>query len=138
MLKGKARRSARKNDVVCHYVEFMHICDEQIGLHGRSEETIREIFRICRERNILTDDLNTREKEIVKIMTKLFSAQDIQEAFLYRLEQERKADVKKAELDNSTMIARRMIAKGTTPFKEISEYTGLSVAAIAKLAKSMG
>lgn len=116
----------------------MHICDEQIGLHGRSEETIQEIFRICRERNILTDDLNTREKEIVKIMTKLFSAQDIQEAFLYRLEQERKADVKKAELDNSTMIARRMIAKGTMPFKEISEYTGLSVAAIAKLAKSMG
>ena len=138
MLKGKARRSARKNDVVCHYVEFARICDEQIELYGRTEKAIQDIFRICRERDILTDYLNSRKKKIVKIMTKLFSAQEIQDAFLYRLEQERKADVKKAELDNSTMIARRMIAKGTTPFKEISEYTGLSVAAIAKLAKSMG
>ena len=135
----------KKSDIVSQYVEFTHVCDEQIELYGRTEKAIQEIFRICRERDILTDYLNSREKEIIKIMSKLFSAQEVQDAFLYRLEQENKAKlneavnkaVNKTKLEAATEFATKMIAKGGVSLKDIAEYTGLSVAAVAKLAKSM-
>ncbi len=136
----------RKNDIVSQYVEFTHICDGQIELYGRTEKAIREIFRICRERNVLTEYLNDREQEIAKIMFTVFDAEEAVRMHDRRVAQENEIAVKKAEEKGKkegkqaqmAEIALRMLAKGTMPFKEISEYTGLSVAAIAKLAKSMG
>ncbi len=79
-------------------------------------------------------------------MFTVFDAEEAVRMHDRRVAQENEIAVKKAEEKGKkegkqaqmAEIALRMLAKGTMSFKEISEYTGLSVAAIAKLAKSMG
>ena len=64
-------------DILDQYIDFCAILDEQITQHGRTEKTARETIRICLERGILVDFLADREKEVVSIMTTLFSQEEV-------------------------------------------------------------
>ena len=46
-----------KGDILSQYIEFSKIFTEQYKLYGKTQKTIDETLRICRERNILNDYL---------------------------------------------------------------------------------
>ncbi|MCR4744871.1 MAG: hypothetical protein K5894_06530 [Lachnospiraceae bacterium] len=55
-------------DILNQYILFSKIYNEQRRLHGRSKETILKTISICKDRNILKEYLESREKEVVDIM----------------------------------------------------------------------
>ncbi|XME03179.1 hypothetical protein QYZ88_003095 [Lachnospiraceae bacterium C1.1] len=55
------------------------IYNKQRRLHGRSKETILKTISICKDRNILKEYLESREKDVVDIMMTLFDEQEIAE-----------------------------------------------------------
>ena len=57
--------------------------DQQVKLHGYSERAARETIRLCRDRNVLKEYLNSREKEVVSIMIMLFDQEYATEAYVY-------------------------------------------------------
>ena len=78
-LKIKVIRQTDSTDILNQYILFSKIYNEQRRLHGRSKETILKTIGICKDRNILKEYLESREKEVVDIMMTLFDEQEIAE-----------------------------------------------------------
>lgn len=68
-------------DILSQYVDFTHVCNEQLGKYGTDIMAAQETIRICKERDILKEYLSSREKEVVSIMMALFDKKEIQEQF---------------------------------------------------------
>ena len=61
-----------KDDIIGEYVTFTKIYNEQCKIHGRTEQAVRETIRICKDRNVLKEYLESREKEVIDMMVTLF------------------------------------------------------------------
>lgn len=67
----------RDGDIISQYVAFTKVCDGQIRLHGRTQKAVEEVIRICKERDILREYLENREKEVRTIMGGLLTEDEI-------------------------------------------------------------
>ena len=47
---------------------FTKVCSEQIAIYGRTRKVILGAIRICKDRNVLKEYLESKEKEVVDIM----------------------------------------------------------------------
>ena len=65
------------DDIISQYIGFCRVFNEQVALHGRTLTAAKEIIRICRDRNLLTEYLSEREKEVEDIMLTLFDQEKI-------------------------------------------------------------
>lgn len=68
--------------------EQIRIVHDQVKKLGRIEEAIREAIRICKDRDILREYLSKREKEVISIMTTLFSQEEAARAYGRQLKEE--------------------------------------------------
>ena len=64
--------TAETNDIIGQYIIFSHVMDEQIQKYGRTRKAVEETIRICRNRSVLVEYLQEREKEVFDIMITLF------------------------------------------------------------------
>ena len=146
-------------DVVSQYFEFTRICKEQYALYRDPRVAIREIFRICIERNVLREYLLSKEKEVTSIMISLYDAEEIQERFIARIRREEREETearlnkehsrREAQLTNSfnrreaqlkksaekaaeKAAERTRLSEATATAKELLANTNLSVDVIAK------
>ncbi len=87
--------------------------NEQIKLHGRTREAVLETIRVCRDRNILKDYLESREQEVVNIMMTLFDEEYILKTYI---EQEKRdaAAAKQATKKVQKETAQKLYQKGTS------------------------
>ncbi len=67
----------RKGDIINQYVDFTKILNEQIKLHGGTKTAILETIRICKDRDVLKEYLESRESEVVDIMMQLYDQEEI-------------------------------------------------------------
>ena len=81
-------------DVVGQYVSFCKVLNAQTREHGYTEEAIRETIRICKDKNVLRNYLEEREKEVTGIMIALFDQEYIQKAYLKEKYDEGRAEGK--------------------------------------------
>ena len=88
-VKVKVIHSCGEGNILDQYIEFTKICDEQVKLHGRTNKAIKEIIRICVEKDILKEFLISREKEVIDMMTTLFDEETIMKAVLEEKDRER-------------------------------------------------
>ena len=51
---------------------FTKVYNEQMKQYGRTRETIMETIRICKDKNVLREYLQSREKEVVSIMLAIY------------------------------------------------------------------
>jgi hypothetical protein len=136
-ISGETERHATKEEsnIINQYIIFCKVFDDQRRLYGLTEKTVKETIRICKDRNILREYLESREKEVsghlmsssgamnefsgnlsemkrrsVTIMGILFSDEEIME--LYGYGKMKEADVKTAE---------RLLKKGKMTIEEIAE-----------------
>ena len=70
-----------KADIVGQYVRFCKVFNMVVSRMGYTEEAILEVIRICRDEEILTEYLATREKEAFSIMFTLFDEEYITRAW---------------------------------------------------------
>jgi hypothetical protein len=113
-IKAKVIYQRDTNDIIDQYIVFCKVFDEQRKKYGYTEKAIRNTINICKDRNVLREYLESREKEIVTIMITLFSEDEIREMFLadYKRRSKKEADLATAE---------RLIKKGEMSLEDIAD-----------------
>ena len=76
-------------------------------LHGATKKEILETIRICKDRNVLKEYLESREQGVVDMMMTLFDDEQILKAYTKDIARE---------------TAIKMIKKGKMSLEEIAEY----------------
>lgn len=134
-LSVKVLRYDGKGSIVDQYIAFSQIVDEQVKLHGRTDEALYETLRICRERKILKPFLDSREKEVVDIMTTLFDQQKVWEIELYnRREEAREEGREEGREEERVAMLRRLLKKASLP--DVAKLTGISQEEIERLTQA--
>ena len=70
------------DDIVGQYVAFTKVYDEQRKLYGRTRKAVTETIRICKDKNVLKEYLESRESEVVNIMLTLFDEEKIMRNYI--------------------------------------------------------
>lgn len=76
-VKVKMIYGDKEDDIIGQYVLFTKVYDEQRKIYGRTKKAIVETIRICKQRNILKEYLESCEKEVVTMMMTLFDNEQI-------------------------------------------------------------
>ena len=117
------------NGILNQYVKFTEIFDEQIKLHGRRQKAVEETIRICREAGALKNYLTSHEREVIRIMTTLFSQEFVTHAYGAEQRQEGREE---GEYSKAVAIAGNLLRAGMD-HAQVAEYTGLSLEEIDRL-----
>lgn len=133
--KIKVLYGSDKGDIISQYVTFTKVYDEQRKQHGRTRKTVTETIRICKDKNVLKEYLEEREKEVINIMLAMY---DEKEILLEYIESERYEAAQEAakeaaqEANKRTVI--QMLKTGKLSVEEIVQYVpSLSVEDIEKI-----
>lgn len=119
----KALYQENEKDIIGQYIIFSKVYNEQRKLHGNTKRAVTETIRICKNRNVLKEYLESREQEVVDIMMTLFDDEQILKAY-----------AKDIEDSTARETAERMIRKGRMPLEEIADYVpALSFAELKEL-----
>ena len=73
-VKVKVLYGDDKDDIISQYVTFTKVYNEQMKVHGRTREAIMETIRICKDKNVLKEYLESREKEGARCPVDICSA----------------------------------------------------------------
>ncbi len=79
-------------NIIDQYVAFTKIYREQYRLYGRTQKAVMETIRICKDRNVLREYLESREKEVVDIMMTLFNQEYALERYTEEIREEGRQD----------------------------------------------
>jgi hypothetical protein len=124
-VKAKVIYEQETDDIINQYIVFCKVFNDQRNKYGLTEETVKETIRICKDRNVLREYLESREKEVVTIMMSLFDEEQIMDVFIKdRTREATKIATKKADMET----AKRLIQKGKMTLDDISDCVpGLSM-----------
>ncbi len=100
----------KERDIINQYVAFTKVYSEQRNLYGRTKKAIMETIRICKDRNLLKEYLESREKEVRDIMFMLFDEERLQEIHDINIAKE----AEKATIE-------KMLKKGKMTVEEIAD-----------------
>ena len=103
-----------EKDIIGQYIIFSKVYNKQKKLYGNSKQTIIETIRICKNRNVLKEYFESKEKEVIDIMMTLFDDQQILKAYTKDIE-----DSAAREAEKRT--AKRLIKKGKMSLDEIAD-----------------
>ena len=107
-----------ERDIIGQYIIFCKVYREQRKCYGNTREAVTETIRICKNKNVLKDFLESREQEVVDIMMTLFDDEQILKAYAKDIEDH---TAKETEKRTAKETAVRMIKKGKMTLEEIAE-----------------
>ena len=104
-----------EGNIIGQYIIFCKVYNEQRKKYGQTKKAVTETIRICKDRNVLKEYLESKEQEVVDIMMTLFDDEQVLEAYAKDID------------DNATHreareTAKRMIKKGKMTLEEIADY----------------
>ncbi len=118
-------------DIIGQYIIFSKVYTEQRKLYGNTKQAVTETIDICKNRNVLREYLESKEREVVDIMMTLFDDEQILKAYAKDIEDN---TAKETARETEREMAERMIKKGKMSLEEIAEYVpSLSFEEIKKL-----
>lgn len=124
-----------KDDIISQYVTFAKVYDEQRKKHGKTRTAILETIRICKDKNILTEYLLEREKEVEAIMLAMY---DEEEILLDYIRSEKYEAAKEGERKADQRTAIKMLKTGKLSVEEIVQYVpSLSVEDVEKMRQEL-
>ena len=126
-LRVKMIYDGREGDIISQYVAFTKVCNEQVKAYGRTRKAIRETIRICKDKNVLKEYLESREQEVLDMLMELYDQEEVMRSYV---------ESERYEAENATKIqmAREMI-HGNEPLEKIIRYSGLSREAVLEIQK---
>ena len=127
-VKVKMIYDGKEGDIINQYVAFTKIYNEQVKLHGRTREAVLETIRICKDQNVLSEYLSSREKEVVDIMMTLFNEEYILKTYVESKEKEafEKAKIGTAQRLHEMGISLQDIAEACQVTVEtVKQWLGL-------------
>ena len=99
-----------EKDIIGQYIIFSKVYNEQRKLYGNTKQAITETIRICKDRNVLKEYLESKEQEVVDIMMTLFDDEQILKAYA--------KDITHRE---ARKTAEKLIRKGKMSLDEIAD-----------------
>lgn len=99
-----------EEDIIGQYIIFSKVYNEQWKQYGATKQTILETIRICKDRNVLKEYLESREQEVIDMLMTLFDDEQILKAYTN--------DIKK---EAAKEAAVQLIKKGKMSLEEIAE-----------------
>ena len=120
-LEVKVIYDSAEGDILNQYIVFSKVFTEQYKLYGKSQKTIDETFRICKERNALVEYL--KHEEVAAVMYKFM---DQETAMKKALRTERKEGEQKGDRLRLEHDAKGMYKEGLKP-ETIARVQGISV-----------
>ena len=100
-----------EKNIIGQYIIFCRVYNEQRKKYGNTKQAIEETIRICRDRNVLKEYLESREQEVISIMMTLFDDDQILKAYTKDIEEQ-----------TARQTAERMIRDGEMPLEKIARY----------------
>ena len=125
-VKVKMIYDGKEGDIINQYVIFTKVCNEQIALYGRTQKSILEAIRICKDRNVLREYLESREKEVVDIMMVLYDNEEIMRSYI-------ESEVYEANIET----AKRMLIDGELSLDRIAKFSNLPIEVVEELAREL-
>ena len=125
-VKVKMIYDGKEGDIINQYVIFTKVCNEQMKKYGRTRKAVTEAIRICKDRNVLSEYLSSKESEVVDIMMVLYDEEEIMRSYV---ESERHD----ARYDEKIETARRMLGDGTLSLDKVAEFSNLPIEVIREL-----
>ncbi len=104
-----------EKDIIGQYIIFSKVYNEQRKIFGNTKQAVTETIRICKNRNVLKEYLESKEQEVVDIMMTLFDDEQIMRAYAKDIE-----DNKEKETERKT--AERMIKDREMSLEKIARY----------------
>ena len=129
-VKVKMIYDGKEGDIINQYVIFTKVCNEQMKKYGRTRKAVMEAIRICKDRNVLSEYLSSKESEVVDIMMVLYDEEEIMRSYV---ESERHD----AWYDSKIDTARRMLDDGTLSLDKVAEISDLPIEVIRELASEL-
>lgn len=121
--------TAETNDIIGQYIIFSHVMDEQIQKYGRIRKAVEETIRICRNRSVLVEYLQEREKEVFDIMITLFDQEYAMEQYGRSLKEEGREEEKvfsiRSVMENLKITPEKAMDILNIPASERSHYFAL-------------
>ena len=94
-VKVKVIYDGKGNDIISQYVAFTKVYNEQVKRYGRSREAVTETIRICKDRNVLKEYLESKEKEVVNMMMELYDQEEVMRSYVKSKEHDTKIKIHK-------------------------------------------
>ncbi len=107
-----------ERDIISQYIAFTKVYNEQRKLYARTKKTITETIRICKDRNLLKEYLESREREVKDIMFTLFDEERAIEIHVANIAKEA---AEKAAKEAAEKAAREAAEKAAREAKEAAE-----------------
>ena len=108
-----------EKDIIGQYIIFCKVYNEQRKLYGHTKKAVTETIRICKNRNVLKEYLESKEQEVVDIMMTLFDDEQILKAYTKDIED---STARETEKRTARETAERMIKMGKLSLDEIALY----------------
>ena len=132
-LKVKMIYDGREGDIISQYVAFTKVCNEQVKAYGRTRKAIRETIRICKDKNVLKEYLESREQEVLDMLMELYDQEEVMRSYLESERYEAAEEAaRKAENATKVEMAREMI-HGNEPLEKTIRYSGLPREAVLEI-----
>ena len=103
-------------------------------MYGRTQKSILEAIRICKDRNVLREYLESREKEVIDIMMVLYDEEEIMRSYIESEVHEAVHEaVHKARYETNIETAKRMLLKKKYSLEEIADCAELPLEVVKEL-----
>ena len=127
------------DDIIDQYIGFCRVCNEQVALNGRTLKAVKEIIRICRDRNLLKEYLSERETEVEEIMLTLFDQEHVwnierNNIRAAALAQGLNEGINLGVMQNKTQTVLKMFRRNM-PVEDIADISELSVEEVNDILK---
>lgn len=103
------------------------MCNEQVKVYGRTRKAIQEVIRICKDKDVLKEYLESREQEVLDMMMELFDEQEVLRSYV---QSEKHEAVEEAAKET----AKRFLKMGKLSIEEVAAGSGLTVEEVEELA----
>ena len=128
------------DDIIDQYIGFCRVCTEQVALNGRTLKAVKEIIRICRDRNLLKEYLSERETEVEEIMLTLFDQEHVwnierNNIRAAALAQGLNEGINLGVMQNKTQTVLKMFRRNM-PVEDIADISDLSVEQVNEILKN--
>ena len=130
-VKVKMIYDGKEGDIINQYVKFTKVCNEQVSLYGRTRKAIKETIRICKDKNVLKEYLESREQEVLDMLMELYDQEEVMRSYL---ESERYEAAQEAENATKIETAKRMLEDGTFSIDQIAKFANLPIEVIQEIA----
>ena len=138
-LTVRVLRDGQPGDILSQYVDFCQVANEQVSLYGRTDEALMSTIQLCLEQGILVPFLDSRKKEVVDIMTRLFSQEKAWEMELAANARENREAGRvegrvEGRMEAQADMLRRLLQKFS--ILEVSQITDIPQSEIERLTKN--